>query len=80
MKQQGKCIVGDPIQVNSFTSNWASVRMHPTSYYRRQEEIMEGLKKSKGLYAEIDLGQFIVIRFSEKDDVTSFHRRHHEYL
>jgi len=54
--------------------------MHPTSYYRRQEEISESLKKSKGLYAEIDQGQFVVIRFSEKDDVTAFHRKHHEYL
>lgn len=80
MKQQGKCIVGDPIQVDNFTADWMSVRIHPTSYYRRQEEILEGLKNSKGLYAELDLGQFIVIRFSEKDDMTAFHRRHHEYV
>jgi len=80
MKQQGKCIVGDPIQVDSYTSNWMSVRIHPTSYYRRQDEILEGLKKSKGLYAELDMGQFVVIRFSEKEDMTAFHRRHHEYV
>lgn len=80
MKQQGKCIVGDPIQVDNFTAGWMSVRIHPASYYRRQEEILEGLKSSKGLYAELDLGQFIVIRFSEKDDMTAFHRRHHEYV
>ena len=80
MKQQGKCITGNPIQFDSYTSGCMSVRMHPTSYYRRQEEISESLKKSKGLYAEIDQGQFVVIRFSEKDDVTAFHRKHHEYL
>lgn len=80
MKQQGKCITGNPISVDSFTHDWMSVRMHPTSYYRRQEEILESLNKSKGLYAEIDQGQFVVIRFSEKDDVTAFHRRHHDYI
>lgn len=80
MKQQGKCITGDPIRVDSFTTGWMSVRMHPTSYYRRQEEIQENLLRSKGLYAEIDQGQFVVIRFAEKDDVTAFHRRHHEYI
>jgi hypothetical protein len=80
MKQQGKCIVGDPVQVDSYTADWMSVRIHPTSYYRRQDEILEGLKKTKGLYAELDMGQFVVIRFSEKEDMTAFHRRHHEYV
>jgi len=80
MKQQGHCITGDPIRVGSYTANWMSVRMHPTSYYRRQEEILESLKKLKGFYAEIDMGQFVVIRFSDKDDVTAFHKCHHEYL
>lgn len=80
MKQIGKCITGDPIRVGGYTADWMSVRMHPTIYYRRQEEIIESLKKTKGLYAEIDQGQFVVIRFSEKDDVTAFHRKHHEYL
>lgn len=80
MKQQGKCITGNPISVDNYTSGWMSIRMHPTNYYRRQEEITESLKNSKGLYTEIDQGQFIVIRFSEKDDVTAFHRRHHEYI
>lgn len=80
MRKQGKCIVGDIITIDSYTSDWLSVRMHPTSYYRRQEEIHDGLSDTKGLYAELDLGQFVVIRFSEKDDLTAFHRRHHDYL
>ncbi len=80
MKQQGKCIVGDPISVDNYTADWMAVRVHPTTYYRRQEEIHDGFKNMKGLYAEIDLGQYITIRFSEKDDMTAFHRRHHEYL
>lgn len=80
MKLQGKCIVGDPISVESYTSDWMSVRVHPTTFYRRQEEIHDGFKNTKGLYAEIDLGQYIIIRFAEKDDMTAFHRLHHEYL
>ena len=80
MKQQGRCITGDPIRVDSFTADWMSVRLHPTTFYRRIDEFQQGFESVKGLYAEIDMGQFVVIRFSEKDDVTAFHRRHHEYL
>lgn len=80
MKQQGKCIIGDPIRVDNFTANWMSVRIHPGTFYRHQEEIHDGFGNTKGLYAEIDLGQYIIIRFSEKDDMTAFHRRHHEYI
>ena len=80
MKQKGRCISGDPIQVDSYTSDWMSVRMHPASYYRRQEEILKSLEKSVGFYTDIDMGQFIVIKFSDKNDLTAFHRKHHEYL
>ena len=80
MKQRGKCIAGDPIIVDSYTAKWESVRLHPTIFYRRIDEIQKGFKSVKGLYAEIDMGQFVVIRFSEKEDLTAFHRRHHEYI
>ena len=80
MKQQGRCLTGDPIRVDSYTADWMTVRLHPITFYRRLEEFEEGFKKVKGLYAEIDMGQFVLIKFSEKDDVTAFHRRHHEYL
>lgn len=80
MKQIGKCIIGDPIQVNSFTSNWETVRLHPSVFYRRYDDFLDGLKKSKGLHATVDMGQFILIRFLEKDDLTAFYRRHHEYV
>jgi hypothetical protein len=80
MKQKGKCITGDPIIVDSYTCDWMSVRIHPGSYYRRQEEIAAGLEKAKGCYAEIDMGQYVVIRFSNKDDMTEFHRLHHSYV
>ena len=80
MKQQGKCIIGDPVRVDNYTCDWMSVRMHPSTFYRRMEEIHDGFKNTKGLYAEIDLGQYVIIRFSEKDDMTDFHRLHHEYI
>ena len=80
MKQKGKCIVGDPVRVDSYTSDWISVRLHPAMFYRRFDEFQKGFKTIKGLYAEIDMGQFVVIRFSEKNDMTAFHKRHHEYV
>jgi hypothetical protein len=80
MKQQGKCIVGDPIRVNSYTADWLSVKLHPIIFYRRHDEFQEGFETVKGLYTELDLGQFVLIKFSEKDDLTAFHRRHNAYL
>ena len=80
MKLDGKCITGNSRSLDSYTSDWSSVRLHPAVYFRRSDEIHESLENSNGLYTEIDLGQYIVIRFSEKSDVTSFHRAHHEYL
>jgi len=80
MKQQGRCIVGDPISVDNYTTDWLSVRLHPTTFYRRYDEFQRGLNTVKGLYAELDFGQFVILRFSEKDDMTAFHKRHHEYV
>lgn len=80
MRQQGKSIVGDSRVLDSYTTDWMSVKMHPTTYYRRLDEIRTTLEKGKGLYVELDLGQYILLRFSEKDDVTSFHREHHAYI
>ena len=80
MKQQGRCIVGDPVRIDSYTSSWMSVRLHPATFYRRIEEFESGFDSVKGFYAELDMGQFVVIRFSEKSDMTAFHRRHKEYM
>jgi hypothetical protein len=80
MKQQGRCIVGDLRVVDSYTSDWMSIKMHPATFYRRQADIQASLEKIRGLYAELDMGQYILLRFSEKDDVTTFHRHHHEYI
>jgi len=80
MKQLGKCIVGELRKVDDFTSDWMSVKVHPAVYFRRQAEFDETLSKTKGFYAELDMGQYVLLRFSEKDDVTSFHRNHHACL
>ena len=80
MKQLGNCITGDPIRVDSFTSDWMSVKLHPSTYYRRQEDFLDSLQKLTGLYAKIDMRQYVIIKFSNKDDLTSFHRYHHEYI
>jgi len=80
MKQKGNCLTGDPIQLDNYTSSWESVRLAPTTFYRRHEQFKKGFKKVKGFYVEIDMGQFVLVRFSEKEDLTEFHRLHHEYL
>jgi len=80
MKQQGHKIVGDTVKIDSYTSEWPQVRLHPTVFYRRMDEFTKGFSSVKGLYAELDLGQFVSIRFSDKNDVTNFHRLHHEYV
>lgn len=80
MKQLGHEIVGDIIKVENYTSHWAQVRLNPSMFYRRHAEFQDGYSSMKGLYAELDLGQYISIRFSDKNDVTTFHRLHHEYI
>lgn len=80
MKQQGRCIVGDPVRVDNYTAGWTSVRVRPATFYRRLDEFQEGFKHVKGLYAEIDQGEFVIVKFSEKEDLTAFHRRHHQYI
>jgi len=80
MKQLGKCIIGDPVRLDRMTSDWLSVKLHPATFYRRLAEIEKGFGNVKGLYTEIDMGQYVSIRFSEKDDLTNFHRLHHQYI
>lgn len=80
MKQQGRCVIGDPISVDNYTSGWPSVRLHPTTFYRHMAEFQKGLDKTAGYYAEIDMGQFILIKFSDKSDVTAFYKKYHEHI
>ena len=80
MKQEGRCITGNLVSVNSYTADWISVRLHPTTFYRRYDQFQEGFDHVRGFYAELDMGQFVLLRFSHKEDVTAFHKRHHEYI
>ena len=80
MKQQGKYISGDPVRVNNYTVNWPTVKLHPTTFYRRYNDLQEGLDEVRGFYTELDMGQYVVIRFSDKEDLTDFYRRHHSYI
>lgn len=80
MKQQGNCIIGDPIRVDDFTSNWNVISMHPSTFYRRYEEICENLQKTKGFYTKLDIGNYVLIKFSEKEDLDLFYKNSYEYI
>ena len=80
MKQHGKCLVGDPVLLERYTTGWLSIKLHPTTFYRRHNEFQSGFEQVRGLYAEIDCGQYVLVRFSEKEDLTHFHRLHYQYL
>ena len=80
MKQKGNCLIGDPIRLDRYTSDWECIRLNPSVFYRRLNEFQKSFKKVKGFYAEIDMGQFICVRFSDKQDLTEFCRIHHEYV
>lgn len=80
MKINGKCVTGDPVLIDRYTSDWMSIRIHPNTFYRRMDVFQKGLDKTRGYHAEIDVGPFVYVRFTEKEDLTEFHRMHHEYL
>jgi hypothetical protein len=80
MKQKGKCIIGDLVCVDNYTSEWESVRLHPSTYYRRLDEIENSLSELHGLYTQLDLGEFVLIRFSDKEDLSKFCRLNKEYI
>ena len=80
MKILENCVTGDMVPVGSYTKDWYNVHIHPTTFYRKYDEFLKGFKQVKGLYTDLDFGQFISIRFSDKNDLTEFHRMHHEYI
>lgn len=80
MKKIKNSIVGDPVQVDAYTSKWQEIHLSPEVFYRRYDQFQKSMENLKGLYAEIDMGKLVYIRFSEKDDLTTFHRIHHEYI
>lgn len=80
MKQKGHEIIGDVVKVDSYTCAWDQVKLHPSIFYRRYDEFSKSFRAVKGFYAELDLGQYVSIRFSEKADITKFYEIHKEYL
>lgn len=80
MRQQGRRILGDLCALDDYTSKWISVRMHPATFYSRQHDIRKSLEDIEGHYVEIDMGQYVIFRFSENNDLTTFYRYHHEYI
>lgn len=80
VKQIGNFLVGDVSGLESYTSDWFSVTLHPTTYYRRLDDMSMSLDAIRGMCAEIDTGESVVIRFSDKSDMTAFYKRHHEYI
>lgn len=80
MKQHGHEIVGDITKVDSYTCKWNQIKLHPSLFYRRYNEFSKSYKIVKGYYVELDLGQYISIRFSDLSDITKFYEMHKEYL
>jgi len=74
MKQYGTCISGDSIQVNNLTKEWIEILLHPATFYRNYDTLRGRLENIKGYYAEIDLGEDILIRFSEDNDAAEFQK------
>ena len=73
MRQSGKCIIGNQVCVDNYTAGWPSVKIHPSSFYQKYDRY--NFKSIKGLYTYLDFGQYVVVRFSDEDDLISFTRR-----
>jgi hypothetical protein len=80
MKTSGRCVVGDTVDLDRYTSDWLSLRIHPVTFYRLLDEIRTTLSTVVGLYTEIDDGDFVWIRFSDRNDLIEFRKVYHEYL
>lgn len=80
MKRKGNFVTGDPVRVSKYTDHWMTVRLHPAVFYRRIDQFHDSLANSRGLYTEIDTGECVMIRFSDKEDLTAFYRMHNQYV
>jgi hypothetical protein len=75
MKQEGKCIIGNQVCIDNYTAGWPSIKIHPSSFYRKYSDINYKLKSIKGLYTYLDFGQYVVVRFSNEDDMHFFNKK-----
>lgn len=80
MKVVGNLVTGDFARLMNYTAGWHSVKMHPATFYRRRFELETTLSKIKGLWSEIDMGECVLIKFSNKEDVTEFYKKHHSHI
>jgi len=80
MKQVGSSIIGNLVQVNNFTKEWSEISLHPAIFYRNYDKFITTLEDGNGLYAEIDSGNNIIIRFSDNDDAINFHNDYNDYF
>jgi len=72
LKQVGHKIVGDFVKIDNITKDWSQVAIHPVVYYRKEQRIEEALNAIKGLYAELDTGRDVYIRFQTEEDANTF--------
>lgn len=80
MKKIKNCIVGEVIKVMDYTEGWYTIQVHPTTFYRRINQIHKSLNSINGLYAEIDYGSCVCIRFSDQSDGEKFRVENEEYI
>lgn len=80
MKQVGNRIIGDVVRLEDYTAKWDSLRLHPTTFYRKYAQFQQVLSSLPGLYAQIDAGDFVEIKFSNESDLNNFYKMHNEYI
>lgn len=80
MKQSGNQITGDIIQLDGLTKNWAEVVFHPTTFYKREDEICNTFKHFEDLYTTMDVGYSVVVRMNSEKDALKLVTRCHEFL
>lgn len=80
MKKIENCIIGESAKLMDYTNGWYTVHVHPTTYYRRMSQFQNSLSSIDGLYAEIDYGSGVYLRFSNQSDAEKFRLDNHAYL
>jgi hypothetical protein len=80
MKHSGKIILGDELKINKLTKGWSQVNIHPTIFYRRQNEIYKIINSSKNYCAELDTGDTVIVRFLDRNDMDNFISKTKDYL
>lgn len=75
MKQINKCITGTQVCIDNYTADWPSIKIHPTSFYKNYNDMTNKMKSIKGLYTFLDLGQYVVVRFSNEEDIRYFRKK-----